>query len=408
MKDALQGVDTANLEVLMANARLEGAIARISLEEADLLPHLEGDVNGARQTNDMRAEGMVFPMVGPHIGPYNNFDARVRVTVALLDPSAFERFQAAKKGEDLSRAELGKTREDVLALVADLFEDALRKQQTVALLKTLLDKDQMAYDLSQDNLTEGTGTDLDTNKYKADLDQTKYLYNQAKLQSRDADLDLEAALQIALVRPLVLINDNDFTKLLADDAAVNFNNATNADMALAKSQLEASKADQRTAYADLLPKVSGSADYGRSGESPGHGSNTYFVGAQVSVPLWEGGSQQAQLKQVKSQIKEAQENLSDAAQQQEVNVAKARDAILEAEDQMQAKAQKRITAEKSLKIAFHAQQIGTDTVLDVMLAKSDLSLAEDEYNEAEASWVMAHIQLLHAEGRLREVAKIGE
>ena len=50
---------------------------------------------------------------------------------------------------------------------------------------------------------------------------------------------------------------------------------------LAASQLEARKADQKTAYADFLPKVSGSADYGRSGESPSNGSNTYSVGVQV-------------------------------------------------------------------------------------------------------------------------------
>ena len=79
------------------------------------------------------------------------------MTIALFDPSAFERFQAAKKGENLSEAELEKTREDVLALVATLFIDAQRKKQTVKLLQTLLERDQMAYDLSEDNLARGRG-----------------------------------------------------------------------------------------------------------------------------------------------------------------------------------------------------------------------------------------------------------
>ena len=142
-------------------------------------------------------------------------------------------------------------------------------------------------------------------------------------------------------------------KKLENNTAINFTKASNADMVLASSTLEARKADQKTAYADFLPKVSGSADYGRSGESPGNGSNTYSVGLTVSVPIWEGGAQQAKLKEVKGEVKEAQENLLDATQQEQVNIAKARVAIIEADDLRQAKAQERQTAQRSLRIALH-------------------------------------------------------
>jgi outer membrane protein len=405
--DALQKASAVNLQVMMANARLEQAIARISQAQSDLLPHLEGTLNGGRQTEDLRAEGLQFPIPGfsSHVGPYNTFDARARVTISLFDPSAFERFQAAKKGENLSQAELEKTREDVLALVANLFVDAQRTEQTFKLMKTILDHDQMSYNVALDNVTQGTGTDIDLNKFKSTLDQTKYLYAQAKEQAHDARLVLEAALQIPLNRTLIFLDDKDLLKTMVKDAAINFSNASNADMAVAASQIESDQAAQKTAYADFLPKVSGSADYGRSGESPSNGSNTYGVGVAVSVPIWEGGSQQANLKEVKGEIKEAQENLLDATQQQDVNIAKARAAILEARDLKQAKAQARQTAQRSLRLAFHAQEIGSGSVLEVMEAKADLATAEDDYNEAEATWVMSHINLLHAEGRLRELIK---
>jgi outer membrane protein TolC len=408
LKDALQSVDAINFQVMMANARLEQAIARISQAQSDVLPHLDGIVSGGRQTSDLRAQGIQFPGFGPHVGPYNNFDARARVTIALFDPSAFERFRAAKKGENLSRAELEKTREDILALVATLFVDAQRKEQTVGLLKTILDKDQMAYNLSEDNLTQGTGTELGLNQFKSGLDQTRYLYAQAKLQAENACLDLEAALQLPLDGVLVLLEDNDFLKTLEDNAAINFNNATNADMALASSRLEASKADQKTAYAGFLPKISGSADYGRLGASPDRASNTYSVGLQATVPIWDGGTQQANLKEAKEKTKEAQINLLDAGQQEQVNQAHARASIAEAGDLRQAKLQKRRTAQRALRIAFHSQETGSGTVLEVMQAKADLAMAEDEYNEAQAAWLMAHIDLLHAQGRLRGLVKKGE
>jgi len=407
LKDAIQSADTVNFQVMMANARLEQAIARISQAESDLLPHVDGTVSGGRQTADLRSEGLKIPIPGfsTEIGPYNNFDARARVTINLFDPSAFERFQAAKKGEKLSEAQLQKIREDVLALVASLFVEAKRRQETVELMQKLLDRDQMAYDISLNSLNQGTETALNSSKFKSNLDQTKYLYSQAKQQALDATLDLQAAMQLPLDKPLIFVDDNDFLKNLEDKSVIKFDDASNADMVLAASQLEAHRADQKSAYADFLPQISGSANYGRSGESPDHGSNTYFVGLQATIPIWEGGDQQAKLKEVKGEIKEDQENILDAHNQEQVNISKARAAIAEAYDFSKSKTQALQTAQKSLLIAFHSQEIGSGSVLEVMQAKADLAVAEDDYNEAQADWVMAHIDLLHAEGRLRELVK---
>jgi len=410
LKEALQSVDTINLQVLMANARLEQAIASIAQSRADLLPHLDGTVNGSRQTTDLRSEGIVFPIpgFGPHIGPYNTFDARGQVTMSLFDPAAFERFEAARKGEKLSEADLQKTREDILALVANLFLDAKRKAQTVQLLEAILDRDQMAYALNETNLNQGTGTQLDSSKGKADLDQTKYLLSEAKLQAQNAFLDLEAALQLPLNKPLILDDDNDFIQALQIQAKAAFNDVPNADVMEATSQLAAKEANKKEAYADFLPKISGTANYGRAGESPQQGSNTYFVGLQASVPIWDGGSQQANLKEANGEVKEAQESLQDASQQEQVNIAKAQVEITEADDLRTAKAQQQQTAEKSWMIAQHAKDIGTGTALAVLQAKADLASAEDDYNEAQVTWILAYIDLLHAEGRLRDLIKQGD
>ena len=407
LKDALQSVDTVNFQVMMASARLEQAIARISQAQADLLPHIEGSLNAGRQTVDLRAEGLHIPIPGfkTHVGPFNSYDARLRVTVALFDPSAFERFQAAKKGQKLSEAELAKTREDVMALVTTLFIDAERKEQTVRIMQILLEKDKMAYSLSEDRLSQGTGTSLDASRYKSELDQTSYLYQQAEQDALDARLDLAAALQLPADVPIIFIDDKVFLKKLENSDAVNFNNATSADMALASSALESHKADQKAAYADFLPKISGRAEYGRSGASPDRGSNVYDVGVAVSVPIWEGGAQQANLKEINGRIKEAQENFLDVGQQVRVNIFKARAAIVETDELRRSKTQQKETAQRTLQMTLRSQAVGSATLLELMQAKADLATAEDQYNEAQAAWIMAHINLLHTQGRLRDLIK---
>ena len=49
LKDALQSVDAINLQVMMANARLEQAIARIAQAQSALLPHIDGLAGGGDQ-----------------------------------------------------------------------------------------------------------------------------------------------------------------------------------------------------------------------------------------------------------------------------------------------------------------------------------------------------------------------
>ncbi|MDE2214093.1 MAG: TolC family protein, partial [Candidatus Omnitrophica bacterium] len=209
-------------------------------------------------------------------------------------------------------------------------------------------------------------------------------------------------------RALVFVDDNDFLKAMEKSAQGNSGARANADVVMATWQLESLKADQKTAYADFLPKISGSAEYGRAGASPERGSNTYDVGLTVSVPIWEGGRTQARLKEARAQVKEARENLEDATQQQEVNIAKARAAIEEADDLRQAKAQQRRTAQRSLLIALQARQVGSGTVLAVVQAKAQLALAEDDDHEARAAWIMAYIDLLHAQGGLRKLVNFKE
>ena len=107
-------------------------------------------------------------------------------------------------------------------------------------------------------------------------------------------------------------------------------------------------------------------------------------------------------------LEEAQENVLDVSRQEEVNIAKARTAIKDTNELKEAKAQKRQTSENALRIAFQAQVSGSGSVLGVMEAKADLAMTEDELNEAQAASEMAQIDLLHAEGRLRELVKKGE
>lgn len=417
LKEALGMADRVNLAVMMASARVEGAIARLEEARSDLLPHVEWTLTGGRQSTDTRAQGLSSGLIPSHLGPYNNFNARPRVTVSLFDAAAFERFQAARKGEKFSEDNREKIREDVLALVASLFVDAKRRSQAMQLLYVRLEKDQMAYDLARISFDQGTATELDVNQLRANLDKTQYLYKQAEARALEARLDLGAALQLSLEKSLVFMDDEKFLQTLDGASLPNSSSqgrlsrhdipqtGLSADVAEAASYLKMRLSQEKAAKAGFLPKISGSADYGRMGTSPSKSSNTYFVGVQVSVPIWEGGAQEARLKEAKANLKEAQEGLADTTHQARVKIEKARVFILEADDLLKARWDQKEVTQKSLTIALRAQAAGTSSAFDVMKAKVDLAGSQDVYNEARAVWVMSRVDLLHAQGRLRELLK---
>lgn len=399
LAQALAQAQTVSVGVLVADARVQQALARLSQARAPLLPQIDGTVSGARQTRDLRSSGIVLG-AGPHIGPFNSFDARGKITQTIFDAGAFERLRAAKAGERLSASQLEKAREDALALVATMYIQAQRAQQYAGLTKVFLKRDRKALELAQVSYKQGTGSLLELKKAQSDHAQSRYAHRAALADAVQKRLDVAAALRIGPEVPVIFEEDNYrsvLVTMVADQDSIV------PDVQVALDQLKEQKAQASAARADYLPRITAMADYGRSGEVPDNASNTYTIGVQANIPIWEGGSKQAAVAEAKARVKEAGAVLEDAELHNAAQVIEAKENIAQARMLIMAKNAQLSAAGEQMSVALKRLEQGTGHELDVDIAAAQQAQAQDERREAAALLWTAKISLAHALGQMREL-----
>lgn len=395
--EALKRADKLSLSMILAEARVQESIARMAQARSQLLPQVSGTAQMNRQTQDLRATGIQIPGLDPHVGPFNAFDARARVAQVIFDAGAFDRLRAAIQGRDLSKAQKRKAKEDVLALVAALYVEALRAEEHRTWTRYFLARDRKAYQLAQARFTAGTGSKIDLDKARADYAQSRFVYHSAKREAVQTKLDIQAALNIP------------------SDSAVHFERATlNAvlsempgrsmemtpAMRVAEGQIRFQEAQLAAARAGYWPVITGIADYGRSGRTMDQSSNTYLIGLKATVPIWEGGNRQAVVAQEQAKLTEAKAQWDDTALREDVNVIVARERIQEAEAFLAAQREALALSTAQLMVAKERLQSGLGHPLDVFTAQAQLARAKDEEGAAEAQLWLAKIGLMHAAGRM--------
>ncbi|MBF0490255.1 MAG: TolC family protein [Candidatus Omnitrophica bacterium] len=391
-----QAVDMAskqNAQIFAANERVRQAVANIALSRSAFFPQITGTFGGKRQTEDLRASGIKFPG-DPHIGPFNSFDTRGRLTLEIFDPQVIERLSAAKAGEKLSQAQFGKLRQDILALVGALYLEAQRAAQSVDLNKINVKQAQHNYQVIHKRLEQGLGSASDLKKADTGLALAMYAFKASEFHAQQSRLDLASALRLPLDQPMVFDMDRDWVYREIKKSS------ESPDVRLASAQLDQSKANVKEARAGFWPRLTASGDYGRSGESPSTASNTYSFGAMVSVPIWQGGSQQAQLKVARSQVKENQILLEDAKNQDQVKIQEAQNNVEQAKSLLIVKVDEAREALHQWQVAENRLETGLGSPLELDEAWAQKALAEDAQNEAQAMWWTAKINLARAMGRV--------
>jgi outer membrane protein TolC len=126
----------------------------------------------------------------------------------------------------------------------------------------------------------------------------------------------------------------------------------------------------------------------------------------VSVPVWEGGSKQAQVDIAKSKVRENQVLLEDAKQQNQAKIENTKYNLIQAKAFLKTKMQQRQYTLHEYEVAVSRLKSGLGNQLDMDEAASGLASATDEKNEAQALYWTARINLAHVMGNIEELMDI--
>ena len=159
----------------------------------------------------------------------------------------------------------------------------------------------------------------------------------------------------------------------------------------------------RAGHLPTLALVGNWQDANTSGANPFIDGRTTSVGLQLSVPLYEGGLTQSQVRQALDKENAARDQLDLA---QRVAVQSTRISYLSvATDAARVKARKQaVSSSAAALVATEAgYDVGTRDIVEVMQAQRDLYAAKSAYANARYDYVIDGLRLKAAAGQLRDI-----
>jgi len=357
-------------------------------------PSVEFKASQVRQTENLKAMGFDFVGFPTMVGPFNTFDARVRLTQRVFDLSLLRNIDAAGHAVNAAQLHTQAIAQQVAGAAAFAYVEAQRSAQAVLAANANLELSASLLRLAQDQHKAGLGTGVDVVRAENVHSRNTLAQRQAISAAREAETRLRRALGLPM-STLLLLSDPLQAKEapmphlpLALEAALQHRPELEA-----LQQVIAQRSSERGAAAVAnLPTVSLAGDVGPSGVTPAHNDyRTYSFGMQLSIPLLEGGAINARQDVAASRLRQAELELQDTNQQVEEDVRLALISLETSVDQVKTAATSLTLAERLLDQARDRFKTGVGDNLEVVDAQAMLAMARSTRIDALASYQMALI-----------------
>jgi outer membrane protein TolC len=303
--------------VLEAQARVEGAEARVVGTTAELLPSVDADLMQTGRTFNTASFGLDFPTPpgqpplfdpdGEVVGPVRGVDLRARADVPLLDMGAWRRRRTARSNVTAARQDVEAASEAAALVAARAYVSTLRakeeisaRQQDLALAEDLLD---VAHGLVE----SGVGVAIDETRAQSQVATIRAQLLAVEHRAAASELALRRAVRVE--DGLAIDLADELTSLPtgpipSEDDAVALALERRRDVTATVAREAAAENAVAATRAGRLPRITASVDQGFYGRRYGNLLNTYSWSVRLTVPLFDGRDRSAQLREGQSRVRE--------------------------------------------------------------------------------------------------------
>lgn len=373
-----------NTRVAIAQEMVEEAKARSGQARADLLPNLDGVVAQSSQTRNLQAFGIQISVPVPgfeqprFVGPFDVFDARLSATQTILNMSAIRRYQAAREGISIAKAEEQLARENITASVAKAYYQALRAQAQQEAAEANLGLARDIEDLARKQKDAGTGLALEVTRATVLRSQAEQSLLVRQNEMRAANLQLQRVIGLSMEQPIHLGDamplPQNTPDAAGDSIAATLLRAENtrADWQSQQARLKNARLLSGAAAWERAPSISAFGDYGSSGSSPNNALPTRAVGVQLRIPVFDGGRRDARRAEAGSRLRAEELRARDLKQQIELELRIAADALASTRELVRVSQESLKQAELELEQARRRYRAGVANSLEITRAQTSV------------------------------------
>jgi outer membrane protein len=409
-----------------AGQRIGQAGAAIS--RAPLLPQLSGNVSlndshgtGYESQLVQHADGTQQFLTGTSSsGGLRSRTESVGLNQVLFDLGQFEDWRASKASARSTEAQYVAAQQDLILRVAQAYftvltdEDQLKfAEANEASLKKQLDQAQAKYDVGFAAITDVADAKAQHDAAVAQVITAKNtLFNDREALAQitgQASGTLETLTDNLPLNPPEPDNMDEWVKTAL---------ASNPSLQAQRELAESARHSVTAAHAAHLPTLGASVSYSRNPAwGPGNigaaidqsddpvlrdntRRNDTTVGLVLTVPLFQGGGIIAREKQAIAQRDQANDVLEQDRRAVVSNTRNAFNAIEAGISSVEAQKAAVDSAKTALDATQAGYQIGTRTIVDLLIAQQNYFLAQSDYSQARHAFVVNQINLKYAAGTL--------
>ncbi|MBS0432858.1 MAG: TolC family outer membrane protein [Proteobacteria bacterium] len=430
---ACSGIATAHAEDLMdayrqaresdpvlqqAEATRRDVSENVAQARAVLLPQISAsgsfsDQHGSNRGPQLVDNGSGYEVFTTHTSG-RSFNKQATLDQTLFDFGKFASVRAAHAQAASGDAQYQAAQQDLILRTATAYfnvltaEDELRFTQAneQALAKQL--------DQAQQRFNVGLSAITDVDAAKAQHDAAAA----SVIQAQNTVFDNREALSQITGKPVgelrKLTDELPLDKPQPDsiDAWVNLAVQTNPALQSQRDVVEASNHNITVARAGHLPTLNAQVSYSDSpswGAPPIGGlpasfgdaeSHDTVVGLVLQVPIFSGGLTQSRVRQSIAQRDEQADVLEQDRRNVVRNTRSAFNAIEAGISSVEAQKQAVVSAEKALEATQAGFEVGTRTIVDVLISQQNLLQAQSDYSQARHAFVINQLTLKDSAGTL--------
>src|SRR2546422_468197 len=395
--------------VELATLRMSEADARVGQARSALLPSLSAWGAWVNRTFNSKSLGISFPTppgqpgLPDLIGPFDNYDGRVRATQTLFDWSSVGHVRAASAQADGSRAERGATVEVAAQTAAMTYLGAARAAAVVAARRADSSIAAELVTLAEAQKQAGVSAALDVTRARTQLVTAEGLLIVARNELDRGRIAIARALAIDPATSLELADTLAAGLGTADvprdrQAAVVAALEARPDLRAEVARGAAARQTGSAIRAERLPRLDLEADYGVNGLTMPSAISTRQVALQVTVPILDGFRREARIAEQNATVSESHVRERDLRQQIAADVDAALLDLRSAEAQQSVAAERLRLATDELAQARERFKAGVAGNIEVIDAQSHLIPARGPGIDARFAAASARVALARAVG----------
>ncbi|MBN1129457.1 MAG: TolC family protein [Chitinispirillaceae bacterium] len=397
-----------NPQPKMAASAVQSSEAAREKSRASLLPRIGASAGISRSGRSSSSGGPGTTIYSTGTG--NSSSAGIDAQALLFDFGKTSlQYKASGKNLDAVNYDLKNTHQTTVLNARSAYFNFLLSEQLLKVNEDAYKQAQLHYHQAKTLFEVGKQAQIAVTKANVDVANALVNVIHARNSLKLARVQLETTAGTTITDPLVLTDSLGET-----EDSITMNDAlTRAaqkrpELLASKARLEAARLQLKAARATYFPAINASGGYNwRNSSTSAFPSPLWYnpgwsIGAALSIPLFQGGSLHAGVRQADAAYKQAMASLDavtlNVTQEVQQNVLQE----IEARERISATAVLVAQAAESLRMSQERYRTGIATSIEITDAEVTLADARSSHVQAQFDYRIAHAKLLAAIGALNE------